>query len=296
MERRVSHHDFRYESKFATIDGMRIHYVEEGAGRPVLFVHGNPTWSYLWRNIIPKVAETERALAIDLLGFGKSDKPVDADYSFDQHCAIVSEFIQSMGLKDVALVLHDWGGLIGMNYAIDHVKNVRRVVLLSTFVAPVALPFASVLRLIRDSALTPLFVQRLNLFMPLVLRLGVARRSSMSDVVREQYYAPFPDYASRRSVRRWPEQIPLVPSDITYQALDRIGRALPSFDRQVLVLKADRDPILTMKRAEWLVQTLPRGRLVVIEQAGHFAQEDQPSKVATAISAFLREEGQGDST
>lgn len=292
----MSHHEFPYESNFATIDGARIHYVEQGAGRPVLFVHGNPTWSYLWRNIIPKVAETERALAIDLLGFGKSDKPAGADYSFDQHCAIVSEFIQSMGLKDVALVLHDWGGLIGMNYAIDHVENVRKVVLLSTFVAPVALPFASVLRLFRNSALTTLFVQRLNLFMPLVFRIGVVKRSSMSDGVREQYYAPFPDYASRRSVRRWPEQIPLVPSDATYQTLERISQALPSFNRPVLVLKADRDPILTMKRAEWLVQTLPQARLEVIEQAGHFAQEDQPEKVAAAISAFLREECQGDNT
>lgn len=292
----MSHHEFPYESNFATIDGARIHYVEQGAGKPVLFVHGNPTWSYLWRNVIPKVAETERALAIDLLGFGKSDKPTGTSYSFDQHCAIVSEFIQSMGMRDVALVLHDWGGLIGMNYAIDHVENVRKVVLLSTFVAPVALPFASVLRLFRNSALTTLFVQRLNLFMPLVFRIGVAKRSSMSDGVREQYYAPFPDYASRRSVRRWPEQIPLVPSDSTYQTLERIGRALPSFERQVLVLKADRDPILTTKRAEWLVQTLPRARLEVIEQAGHFAQEDQPEKVAAAISAFLREECQGDST
>lgn len=287
----MSHHEFPFKSHFATICGTQIHYVEEGAGQPVLFIHGNPTWSYLWRNIIPKVAETERAIAIDLLGFGKSDKPADADYSFDQHCAIVNEFIQAMSLTNVSLVLHDWGGLIGMNYAIDHIANVRKVVLLSTFVAPVALPFAPVLRLFRNAVLTTLFVQRLNLFMPLALRFGVAKQSSMSDGVREQYYAPFPDYGSRRSVRRWPEQIPLVPADSTYQTLERIGKALPSFNRQVLVLKADRDPILTMKRAEWLVQTLPHARLEVIEQAGHFAQEDQPEKIAEAISAFMRKGG-----
>ena len=288
----LSRHEFPFESKFAAVNGVRIHYVEQGRGDPVLFIHGNPTWSYLWRNIIPKVAETHRAIAVDLLGFGKSDRPKDADYSFEQHCAVITGFIESMALRNLSLVLHDWGGPIGMSYAVDHKENVANVVLLSTFVAPVAMapPLAFALRLLRVRWLSTFVIQRLNLFLPVVLRFGVARRSNLTRDVLRQYYAPFPDYQSRRPVRRWPEQLPLGPADSTYQALERMGEALPSFDRRVLVLKAAQDPILTMSRAKWLVQTLPNARLQVVEKAGHYAQEDQPEKVAAAISRFLKED------
>ncbi len=279
--------DFAFASKYVEVHGSNIHYVEEGTGDPVLFVHGNPTWSYLWRNIIPKVAQTHRAIAVDLLGFGRSDKPSDADYSFDEHCAVVAGFIDSLDLRNLSLVLHDWGGPIGMSYAIDHKENVAKVVLISTFVAPVKLPLGFALKVLRLRWLSAFIIQRLNLFLPFALRVGVANRSHLTREVLRQYHAPFPDYESRRSMRRWPEQLPLGPADSAYRALERIGAALPSFDRPVLVLKAERDPILTMKRAKWLVQTLPVARLEVVEKAGHYAQEDQPEKVAAAISQFL---------
>lgn len=285
----MSRHEFPSESRFAAVNGVRIHYVEQGRGDPVLFVHGNPTWSYLWRNIIPNVADTHRAIAVDLLGFGKSDRPKDADYSFEEHCAVVSGFIESLGLRNLSLVLHDWGGPIGMSYAIDHKENVAKVVLISTFVAPAALPLGFALKLFRVPGLSAFIIQRMNLFLPFVLRVGVANRANMTGDVLRQYYAPFPDYESRRPVRRWPEQLPLGPADATYRAVQRIGEALPSFDRPVLVLKAARDPILTMSRANWLIHTLPKARLEVVEKAGHYAQEDQPEKVAAAISQFLVE-------
>ncbi|MCH8993771.1 MAG: haloalkane dehalogenase [Chloroflexi bacterium] len=279
--------DFPFESRYVEVRGANIHYVEEGTGDPVLFVHGNPTWSYLWRNILPQVAVAHRAIAFDLLGFGRSDKPGDADYSFDEHCAVLKGFIESLDLRNLSLVLHDWGGPIGMNYAVDHKENVAKVVLMSTFVAPVKLPLGFALKLLRVPWLSAFMIQRLNLFLPIALRVGVANRSHLTREVLRQYYAPFPDYESRRSIRRWPEQLPLGPADSSYRALERISAALPSFDRPVLVLKAERDPILTMKRAKWLIQTLPSARLEVVEKAGHYAQEDQPEKVAAAISQFL---------
>ena len=286
----MSRHEFPFQSRFASINGVRIHYVEQGSGDPVLFVHGNPTWSYLWRNIIPRVAETHRAIALDLMGFGKSDKPADADYSFEEHCDVVSGFIESLGLRDLSLVLHDWGGPIGMTYAIDHKENVAKVVLMSTFVAPWKLPLSFLFKLPRLRWLSAFIIQRLNLFLLLVPLLGVANRSNMTREVRRQYRAPFPDYESRRPVRRWPEQLPLGPADSTYRALERIGEALPSFDRPVLVLKASNDRVLSMGRARWLVETLPDARLEIIEKAGHYAQEDQPEKIALAISRFLKGE------
>jgi haloalkane dehalogenase len=176
-----------------------------------------------------------------------------------------------------------------MSYAVDHKENVANVVLMSTFVAPWKLPLPFLLKPLRWRWLSAFIIQRLNLFLLLVPRLGVANRANMTRAVRRQYRAPFPDYESRRPVRRWPEQLPLSPSDSTYRALERIGAALPTFDRRVLVLKAANDLVLSMNRARWLVRTLPDARLEIIEKAGHYAQEDQPVKIAAAISRFLAE-------
>lgn len=118
--------DFPFESKFVEVNGQRIHYVGEGEGKPVLFIHGNPTSSYLWRNIIPYAAKHGRAIALDLIGMGKSDKP-DIPYRFADHAPFVDGFIEVLGLHDVTLVIHDWGSALGFHYARRHPDNVRGI-------------------------------------------------------------------------------------------------------------------------------------------------------------------------
>ncbi len=120
---------YPFQSHYITIEGVRIHYVDEGQGDPVLMVHGQPTWSYLWRNIIPVVAKSRRAIALDLMGFGLSDKPQDRQYSFDEHTRILREFIEALELKNLTLVFHDRGGPIGLEYAVYHQENVKKLVL-----------------------------------------------------------------------------------------------------------------------------------------------------------------------
>ncbi len=285
----MSRDDFPFASHYVIVRGVRIHYVEAGQGDPVLFVHGNPTWSYLWRNIIPTVAETHRAIAFDLIGFGRSEHPPGSRYDFDDHAAILDGFIEQLGLERLSLVLHDWGGLLGMQYAVAHPDRVTKVVLASTYVLPLGAPLRWLLRLPRTPGFGWLLVQRLNLLLSLALRAGIRQRARRTPQLLRCYREPFPDVASRLPIRRWTEQLPSGPQDPSYRALERIAAALPTFNRPVLLLKGSRDPILTTQRARRLVKALPHARLEVVEDAGHFLQEDQPQQVAELLRAFLNE-------
>lgn len=127
--------DFPFESKYVEVNGSRIHYVEEGSGDPILFLHGNPTSSYLWRNIIPHVTGVGRAIAMDLIGFGKSDKP-DIGYRFSDHVPYVDGFIEALDLHDLTLVIHDWGSGLGLHYAARHEDNVKGLAMMEAIMMP----------------------------------------------------------------------------------------------------------------------------------------------------------------
>jgi haloalkane dehalogenase len=132
--------EFNFESRFIEVNGTQIHFIERGTGQVFLFIHGNPTWSYLWRNIIPPVSSLGRCIAFDLVGFGKSARP-DISYRFLEHYTYVEEFISRMGLKDIVLVGHDWGGVLGFCYAMNHPENVKGIACMETF--PFTFPWDS---------------------------------------------------------------------------------------------------------------------------------------------------------
>lgn len=180
MERNPQRYPQRYqypfESHYLIVDGVRIHYVDQGEGDPVLMVHGQPTWSYLWRNIIPAIAENHRAIAIDLMGFGLSDKPAHRQYSFAEHSAVLRGFIEALELKTLTLVLHDWGGPIGLDYAMYHQENINKLVLLNTF-ATVDFKLAWIFKAaFRSPFLADFLVRRLNAFGILAPRFGVQHK------------------------------------------------------------------------------------------------------------------------
>ena len=127
---------FPFQSHYAEVLGSRMHYVEEGSGDPVLFLHGNPTSSYLWRNVIPHVSPLARCIAPDLIGFGRSDKP-DIDYRFFDHARYVDAFIEALGLRNITLVVHDWGSALGFHYARRHESNVRGIAFMEAIVRPI---------------------------------------------------------------------------------------------------------------------------------------------------------------
>ncbi len=128
--------DFSFESRYVEVHGSKIHYVDQGSGDPVLFLHGQPTSSYLWRNVIPHVSPVARAIAMDNIGFGKSDKP-DIEYRFVDHVKYVEGFIEALGLKNVTLVIHDWGSALGFHYAMRNESNVKGIAFMEALLMPI---------------------------------------------------------------------------------------------------------------------------------------------------------------
>src|SRR5713226_6390445 len=128
--------DVPYQSNYIEVHGSKLHYIDEGSGDPILFLHGNPTSSYLWRNIIPYLTPLGRCIALDLIGMGKSDKP-DIEYQFFDHVKYVDGFIEKIGLRNITLVIHDWGSALGFHYAMRHESNVRGIAFMEAIVMPV---------------------------------------------------------------------------------------------------------------------------------------------------------------
>ncbi len=283
-------HEYPFESRYLTVDGVRIHYIDEGRGEPVLLLHGNPTWSYLYRKMVPPLVKAGlRAVAPDLMGFGLSDKPHDRRYTFSEHADIIAGFITQLGLKKLTLVGQDWGGPIGLDYAVKHKENIARLVLMNTFVEPPAgLP--PLFRLLcRTPVLSDVVVRRLDRF-----RKGMLSRGTFTNLtkdVRREYLARHPDYASRIGVAKFLKLIPLSPRAEAYAPLRAIHDEMLQWKAPVLLLYADNDIAFGEETGQRLQRSLPNARLVIVEQAGHFLQEDRPDFLADAIIRFIAETG-----
>jgi len=289
--------EFPFESRFITIDGHEIHYVEEGQGDPILFIHGNPTSSYIWRNILPRVArETgRRGIALDLLGFGKSDKP-DVSYDLRLHERIVDGFIEKLGLKNIVLVLQDWGGPLGTYYAVHHPGNIQGIALMETFLWNMAWEdfgsFKAGFKLFR-SPVGYLMNQVMNVFVNKLLPGAVLNKKNMTEEVMGHYRAPFPTIGSRKAIRTFPQLIPIEcePAD-SLAFIEELGEKLPSLTTPVLWIKAEPGTIIT-KDSEYhllmLKQKLPQ---LVVNDFGpglHYLQEDDPGKITDLLVGWIRE-------
>jgi haloalkane dehalogenase len=276
--------DFPFEPRYIDHDGLRMHYVDEGAGDPVLCLHGEPTWSYLYRKMIPGLASVARVVAPDYLGFGRSDKPVDRDwYSFDRHCRSIRRLVEELDLARLTVVVQDWGGPIGLRLAVEQPERVARLVILNTGVgggrAPndVWLRFREVVRAAGGD------------FQPgRLIRTACVR--GLSDDVVAAYDAPFPAPESKAGPLMFPEQVPTEPDHPNTAPLLAIREALRSWERPSLVLFGDSDPIFPPEVAEMIAELIP-GALPAetIENAGHFVQEDAGEEVAARIVRFLEE-------
>jgi len=287
MERDPERYQYPFESHYLTVDGIRIHYVEQGQGDPVLMVHGQPTWSYLWRNIIPVIAKNHRAIAIDLMGFGLSDKPAHRRYSFAEHTAILAAFIETLELRNLTLVLHDWGGPIGLDYAVYHEENIKKLVLLNTF-ATVDFKLPWIFKAaFRSPFLADFLVRRLNAFG--ILAFGYGVRTKLDKRVLQNYREPHHDYASRIGVAQFPRNIPCSPRDAAYEPIKAISQALASSQMPTLFLFSDKDPVTAYIDPRPVIDRMPNARLEMIKEAGHYLQEDQPEAVAHRILEFLNE-------
>jgi haloalkane dehalogenase len=268
--------------RMATLDvgGLRMHYEDVGDGPPLLLLHGEPTWSYLWRKIVPQLPG--RKVVPDLIGFGLSDKPEDVGwYSYDRHVDSVVRLVEALDLRDLTLVVHDWGGPIGLRVAVEHEARVARLVVLNTAIGGGRAPSETWLRfrqMVRDAG-DALDVGRL-------VAAGTAQ--GLSDEDRAAHDGCFPTGASKAGVLAFPELVPTEPEHPNTEPMNRVAEALRAWHKPTLLVWGAEDRVLPPTVARHLAELIPGAHEpVLIEGASHFLQEDRPDEVAEAIRAFL---------
>ncbi len=282
--------DFPFESKYVEVNGQRIHYVEEGEGAPVLFLHGNPTSSYLWRNIIPYAARQGRAIALDLIGMGKSDKP-DIPYRLVDHVPFVDGLIKALGLTDVTLVIHDWGSALGFHYAHRHPETIRGIVFMEGIVRPMTWAgfppdFRTGFRMMRTPGLGWMMISGLNMFVAKILPSAIVRDLTPAEM--DHYRAPYPTARSRKPVRVWPCEIPIdgSPSDV-HEIVSAYSRWLGETQTPMLMFYATPGGTIGPKEVEWCRQTIQNLEVVDIGKGIHFLQEDNPHLIGQRLEEWL---------
>ncbi|HLM86175.1 MAG TPA: haloalkane dehalogenase [Solirubrobacteraceae bacterium] len=274
--------EFPFDPHYREVAGLRLAHLDEGAGRPVVFFHGEPTWSFLWRKVIPPVRDAGfRCLAPDLAGFGRSDKPTDIDfYSYDRHVALAGTLLEDLDLREATVVVHDWGGPIGLRLAVEQRERVERLVILDTGVVTGHQKMTDAWTAFRD------FVARTE-DLPVGMLVRGACKTDPGDEVIAAYDAPYPNPASKAGARAFPLIIPHTPDAPGASAGQRVLDALREDRRPTLMLWGDSDPILPPVLGERFAHAIGREPPRVIEDASHFLQEDQGPLIGALIADWL---------
>ncbi len=282
--------DYAFAPHYSTIRDaggteMRLHYIDEGPrdAAPVLMLHGEPSWSFLYRKMIAGlVAKGHRAVAPDLIGFGKSDKPSEqSDYTFERHVAWMSDWLVARDLKTITLFCQDWGGLIGLRLVAAFPERFARVVVANT-----GLPVGT--------GMTEGFKQWLNFSqsvpeLPIGEIVAMGTKKGLSDAVKAAYVAPFPDETYKAGARRFPALVPVTPEHASVAENKAAWEVLSRFAKPVLTLFGDSDAVT--KGGERVFQERVPGAKgqahAIIKDAGHFLQEDAPEDLVERIHAFI---------
>lgn len=290
--------DFCFRSEYVRVDGLRIHYIDEGRGETILMLHGNPTWCYLYRNLISDLSRDYRCIALDLPGFGLSDKPAGADYTLRAQAGRIGLFVEKLGLKDITMVGHDIGGIAGLNWAAGHKHLVRRLILLNTRGAVPAVwgikkyyppwPYMALWPL-RLPVVGELLVQGLNLLQKVVMPIAFHDKGSFGAVARKGFGFPYRGWTEKKAHLATVRQVPVWKSDPVYQLLCETGKALKGWEVPTQIIWGMKDPSFAPPVIDELEKLLPNHYPTLrIQEAGHFLTEEQPAIVAAGIRGFLK--------
>jgi haloalkane dehalogenase len=269
--------------EFIEVEGLRLHYLERGKGEPVLLLHGWPTSSYLYRNLLGTLGDGNRAIALDLPGFGRSDKPLDASYSFRFHDRILQGFLDALGIERTGLVVHDLGGPIGLYWASRHPERLSRLALLNTLVyarpswAVVAFVAAARAPGIRSWLTSPRGLR-------FAMRFGVHDKERLTEEAIAAYQEPFRTAQARKALLK-------TATGLHFGGFREIERWLPTAEVPVRIVYGERDRILpdvarTMKKASRDLPSEPE--VTILDDCGHFLQEERPADIAAILAKFFR--------
>lgn len=283
--------DFPFASKFIEILGSKMHYIEEGSGDPILFLHGNPTSSYLWRNIIPYLKPHGRCIAPDLIGMGKSDKP-NLDYRFLDHSKYIEAFINKLNLSDITLVIHDWGSALGFYYAMRNENNVKGIAFMEALIKPMKWDdfpsdFKMGFKLMRTPGIGWFMISAMNVFVTQILPKAIVRKLSAEEM--KNYAAPYITIQSRKPVLQWPSEIPIdgKPADV-YDVINDYNQKLQKSELPKLLFYANPGGIIDDRTVNWCKQNLKNLVSVDIGKGIHYLQEDNPHLIGEELAKWYK--------
>ena len=284
--------DFSYPSHYISVHGSKIHYVDVGAGDPILFLHGNPTSSYLWRNIIPYLTSLGQCIAPDLIGMGKSDKP-DIEYRFFDHVKYIEGFVEQMELKNVTLVIHDWGSGLGFHYARGHENNVKGIAFMEAILMPIPswdlfpAKVRGMFKAFRTADVGWNMIINENAFIEQVLPGAIVRK--LTETEMNYYREPFKNPSTRKPVWRWPNELPIEgsPADVV-TAVTAYNEWLQQSELPKLLFYATPGAILSESIVKWCKKNLKNLTTVDIGTGLHLLQEDNPHLIGQELANWYK--------
>lgn len=282
--------DFPFAPHYLNMGDVRVHFLDEGDSSSeeiFLCLHGEPSWSFLYRKMIPALASKGRVLAPDFVGFGRSDKYADiAAYTYQLHYDTIVHFIETLDIRNITLICQDWGGLIGLTVAANHPDRFARLVIMNTF-----LPIGK--EVMPEAFLTwRKFAERLGMKLPVgrIIRGACANPDAIPDEVIAAYEAPFPENAYKAGAAAFPLLVPIDPNDPGAAEMRQARKLLSKWEKPVQIMFSDSDPI--MKGGDRffrrLIPSASKSPEITIEKAGHFLQEEKGEEIAEQVLAFLR--------
>jgi haloalkane dehalogenase len=265
------------------VDGGRMHYVDEGEGKPLVLVHGTPTWSFLYRHLIMDLSRDYRVIAVDHIGFGLSDKPGSWSYRPADHARNLATLVDRLGLEDITLVVHDFGGPIGLDYAIEHPENVSALVLFNTWMWSLAGTPAEKASNFMAGPVGRFLYKRLNFSPRVLVKAAFGDKRKLTREVHRHYIEAFPTPASRQGA--WVLAKELIRSSEWYESLWRRRERIA--DKPALLLWGMRDPTFRADSLARWREALRNARVVECAEGGHFVPEEAPGEAVAEIRAFL---------
>lgn len=284
---------FSFDGKFFSRGGLLQHYLDEGQGDPVVMLHGNPSWSFYYRNLTLALRDQNRVIVPDHIGMGLSDKPDDKVYAYRLSSRVddLEALLDSLNLtRPLTLVMHDWGGMIGMAYAQRHPARIARLVLFNTaaFHLPPSLRLPRALSLVRNTALGSWLVRGGNAFARGAAWVGCKRRP-LTRALRRAYCAPYDSWANRIATLRFVQDIPLSPADPSYDLVTQVQEGLAQFQSTpALFCWGDRDFVFTPAVLDLWRTYWPQAQIHQFADCGHYVLEDAAAEIAVLVQNFLK--------
>lgn len=280
----VNRKEYPFASHYFQINQQNLHYIDEGQGEPILFVHGTPSWSFDFRHQIKALSKHYRCIAIDHIGFGLSDKPQNYDYSTPNHAKTLGEFIEYLKLKNITLVVHDFGGIIGFDYALKNPENIAKLIVLNSWLwSAEGEPEYQKMKPILKSHLLPFLYKYLNFSPKFILPNSFYNKKLLSNELKKQYTKPFANSRQRNGALAFAKSL-LNDQDYFESLWQKISRLS---EREILFIWGMNDVVVTPRHLEKFATAFANKKIVKLTECGHFPQEEKQQEVLEAIKAFL---------